>query len=183
MLYGGKGISSRAWETGLTNRAIVRSTNESKHFGLGEGISDQTRRAKESKRDKERERERERDAHIYTHISTCTCVQSGERGRFIRVWWTNISFWHERNTWRVAIASSTPSISLIRLGTRFECSLSLSTTSLSKSVRARSSMRNFRTVWHTWVAITRVPFESTRELVVGSELARGSFAYGYGDCP
>jgi len=180
----GGGLLSRLKETGPTNRTTIRSTNESKHFGSGEGIFDQTRRgrrAKEREREggRERERERERDIHTHIHPHVCDLENEGDSsvsdGRTYRP--------GTKETRGASMVSSTPDISLIRLGTRFECSLSLSTTSfLSKSVRARSSMRNFRTVWHTWVAITRVPYESTRELVVGSELARGSFAYGHRDC-
>lgn len=121
-----------------------------------------------------RERERKRcSTHTYIYMCIYTRACNLENG--------GDSFMSDGRTYRpgtketrgASMASSTPSISLIRLGTRFECSLSLSTTSsLSKNVRTRAHLcGTFVHVWHTWVAITRVPFEGTRELVVGSELA------------
>lgn len=169
-------VSSRARQTGPTNRATVRLPTRA-------NTSDSEKAFPIKHVEQERANEREKEIHTCTRPHRCACNLEIEGdspvsdGRTYRP--------GTKETRGASMASSTPGISLIRLGTRFECSLSLSTTSsLSKSVcsRARSSMRNFRTVWHTWVAITRVPFESTRELVVGSELARGSLAYGYGDC-
>lgn len=81
MFYGRGGSLLSRLRDG-TDKPNVRSTNESKHFGLEAGTSDQTRRVRESER--ARARTREMFTHIYVRIHAC--VQSGERGRFVRVW-------------------------------------------------------------------------------------------------
>jgi len=97
------GVSSRVWKR--RDRQIERpfvlptraNTSDPEKAFSTKHVED----VEQQRRNEEGERERERERERYPHAYTSTCMRSGERGRFIRVWWTNISSWHERNTWRV----------------------------------------------------------------------------------
>lgn len=104
---------------------------------------------------------------------TCASTQSRELAKFRCVY--TISVLEETR------GTSTPNVPLIKLGTRFECSLPRS---LDNFVLGQNRVRAYAELsyrlTHTWVAITRVLFECALESLVVRipELARGTIARG-----